>query len=264
MAADSGEILYGVHPVREAIEAGRREIDTLYLTRETAAPRLESIVAAAERRRIAVKTVRPEQLKGICRSDQHQGIAARVGRYPLVDLESILAATAQRRPSPHLLLLDSIVDPQNLGALVRTAVCAGMDGVVIPRDRSASPTPAVSRASAGALERVRLARVVNLVNALKTVKASGFWVVGLAREAGSSIFATDLTGPLALVVGGEEKGLRPLVRQHCDHLAAIPQAGSLDSLNASVAGAVAIYEAYRQRAAAGGANVNSDNQGDLP
>jgi 23S rRNA (guanosine2251-2'-O)-methyltransferase len=180
---------------------------------------------------------------------KHQRITAQVSRYPMVDLPALLAsAGAKTGPqAPFVLLLDNIIDPHNLGALIRTAHCAGMDGVVIPKDRAAGPTPTVASVSAGALEHIRLARVTNLANSIQYLRQQGVWVAGMAQGAAQSIFDADLTGPLAMVIGAEAKGLRPLVRQRCDLLLAIPQHGQVESLNASVAGGIAIYEAYRQR-----------------
>jgi len=137
-----------------------------------------------------------------------------------------------------------------LGALLRTALCAGVDGIVIPKDRSALPTPAVSKASAGALEHSSLARVTNMVNTIKHLKEKGLWILGLDRIAEQSVFSSDLKGSIALVVGGEAKGIRPLVKKHCDMLMSIPQSSRINSLNASAAGAVVMYEAFRQRSAA--------------
>ena len=144
-------------------------------------------------------------------------------------------------------MLDNIQDPQNLGAIIRTALCVGIHGVIVPKDRSASPTAAVSKASAGALEHIHLVRVTNLVHTIKHCKASGLWVMGLQKDAAQAIYAADLSGPIALVLGGEQKGIRRLVKKNCDFLVSIPQQGTLNSLNASVAAAVAMYEAFRQR-----------------
>jgi 23S rRNA (guanosine2251-2'-O)-methyltransferase len=146
-----------------------------------------------------------------------------------------------------LLMLDNIQDPQNLGAIIRTALCVGIHGVIVPKDRSAPPTPAVSRASCGALEHIRLVRVTNLVQTIKHCKNSGLWVLGLQKDAAQLIYASDLSGSIALVLGGEQKGIRRLVKKHCDFLVSIPQQGAFNSLNASVAAAVAMYEAFRQR-----------------
>jgi len=146
-----------------------------------------------------------------------------------------------------LLLLDNIVDPQNLGALIRTALCSGVNGIIIPNDRSAMPTPSVSKASAGALEHIKMACVTNLVNAVKELKGNGVWIAGLDRSSKQVLYDSDLTGHLGIIVGGEDKGVRPLVAKNCDFLISIPQTGPVNSLNASVAGAVVMYEALRQR-----------------
>ena len=148
-----------------------------------------------------------------------------------------------------MILLDGVTDPQNFGAMVRTALCAGAHGMVVTRDRAAPPSPAVAKASAGALEHLPLARVTNLVSALAQLKEAGLWITGLDRGGGQSVYETDLAGAAGIVIGSENKGLRPLVRKHCDTLAAIPQTGPLDSLNASVAAGIVIYEAVRQRRA---------------
>jgi 23S rRNA (guanosine2251-2'-O)-methyltransferase len=164
-----------------------------------------------------------------------------------VNFGDLLERIQDRSETPFLLLVDSIQDPRNLGALIRTAICAGIQAVVIPKDRAAGPLPSVSKASAGALEHMVVTRVTNLASAMDAIRKAGIWIAGLDINASTTIFASDLTGPLALVVGGEEKGLRPLVKKKCDQTVVIPQTGAIDSLNASVAGAVVLYEALRQR-----------------
>jgi 23S rRNA (guanosine2251-2'-O)-methyltransferase len=185
-----------------------------------------------------------DRLTALAGTEAHQGVAAVVGPYPVVPLQRL---TSGEKGPPLLLLLDGIQDPHNLGAIVRTALCAGAAGIVLPRDRSVGPTPAVSRVSAGALEHTALARVTNLARSIDSLKKAGFWIYGLVAAGGDSLFDCDLKGSLALVVGGEGKGLRRLVAERCDRIAAIPQRGPVGSLNASVAAAVALYEAYRQR-----------------
>ena len=241
------EILFGTHSVREAISAGRRRIDEIMYDQRKAGPRLKQLTAAAEERNIPVKKVSSGQLAALAASDYHQGVAARVSPYPYSGLDEILSAPGKAEKPDFLVLLDSIVDPHNLGAVLRTALCAGVDGVVIPKDRSAAATADVSRISAGALEHIRLARVTNLVRTAEMLKKKGLWIVGLTGGGREVFFDLDLAMPLAMIIGGEEKGLRPLLTRHCDFLAAIPMAGPLDSLNASAAAAVALYEVRRQR-----------------
>jgi 23S rRNA (guanosine2251-2'-O)-methyltransferase len=241
------EILYGFHPVYEALRADRRTFQEIYISKQTHAKRIERIRSAADRKNILLKEASPAKLQSIGGSVSHQGVIARVTAYPLADKADLLKRGSSSARSPFVLLLDQIVDPHNLGAIIRTALCAGIDGVIIPKDRSAYPTPAVSRISAGALEHMRVAQVNNMVRFIKTLKDQDVWIVGLDQDAGQPIYAADLTGAVGLVVGGEEKGIRPLVKRNCDFLISIPQSGPVGSLNASVAGAIAMYESYRQR-----------------
>jgi len=240
------EILYGIHPVLEALRARRRTFHELYVI-DQIPRRLQVILNLAEVMKIPVKMLQRLRLTATAGSEHHQGIAASVSAYPTQNLVDILNKTCSKEIGAFLLLLDNVLDPHNLGALVRTALCAGIDGIVIPQDRSASPTPAVSRASAGAMEHIALVRVNNLTNTIKRLKEQGIWVCGLDQHAARSVFSMDFKGPVAIVIGGEEKGIRPLVKKTCDVLIRIPQQGPVSSLNASVAGAVAVYEAFRQR-----------------
>ncbi|MFH0731229.1 MAG: 23S rRNA (guanosine(2251)-2'-O)-methyltransferase RlmB [Pseudomonadota bacterium] len=241
------EILYGYHPVREALRANRRKIQTIYLGRESSGNRCEEILTVAASNGIPVERVTADAMRSMTRTDHHQDLCARVSVYPVVAMEDLLDALPGGKAPPFFLVIDSVLDPQNLGALIRSALAVGVIGVLTPKDRSAPPTPVVSKASAGALEHIPLARVTNLSRALDALRQRGLWIFGLEGTADREIYGTDLTGPMALVVGGEEKGIRPLVKQHCDLLVSIPQYGPLDSLNASVAGAVALYEVLRQR-----------------
>lgn len=241
------EILYGFHPVYEALRAGRRTFREIYILKQTRNKRIEWIRAAAGRKDILLKDAGPETFQAITGAVSHQGICARVTAYTFADAAGLLKSVLSAARSPLLLLLDHIVDPHNLGAIIRTAACVGVEGIIIPKDRSAYPTPAVSRISAGAMEHMPLVQVNNMVNFVKTLKDQDFWIVGLDQNAGQSIYRSDLTGAIGLVIGGEEKGIRPLVKKNCDFLVSIPQSGPVASLNASVAGAIAIYESYRQR-----------------
>lgn len=239
------EILYGYHPVREALRAGRRKLLEICLPKGKSSPRLEELVSLAVAARVPIKQIPMGRIETMAGTQSHQGVCAIVGPYPWNDLSRLLKTT--KGVDPFLLLLDHVVDPHNLGALLRTAFCAGLDGVVITKDRSAQPTPAVSKASAGTMEHISLTRVTNMVSTMTTLKESGLWIAGLDKHKGKNIFVTDLTGPMALIIGSEEKGIRPLVKKHCDLMVAIPQIGDVDSLNASVAGGVVMYETYRQR-----------------
>ena len=241
------ELLYGIHPVLEALAAGRRRVYEIYLDKEKKSRRFAQIKSIAETRGILKKNIGSRDLKALADTIDHQGAAAVVSPYPLVTVQDILHTDRGKGAKNFVLMLDNIQDPQNLGAIIRTALCVGIHGVVVPKDRSASPTPAVSRASAGALEHMHLVRVTNLVQTIKHCKSLGLWVMGLQQNAAQSIYAADLSGSIAIVLGGEQKGIRRLVEKNCDFMVAIPQLGTLNSLNASAAGAVAMYEAFRQR-----------------
>jgi len=241
------EILYGTHPALEAIRAGRRTVFEVFVTRTASPGRHRQVLTRAESSGIPVNNVKPSAMKSLTGADSHQGIAARVGPYPFSEIDELVDPPEPNRQPPFILLLDGILDPHNLGAIIRTALCADISGIVIPKDRSAYPTPAVSKVSAGAMEHIRLARVVNMVRTLETLKEKGLWVLGMDSTADPTVFSSDLTGPTAIVIGGEDKGIRRLVRVHCDQLITIPQSGAVSSLNASVAGAIVMYEALRQR-----------------
>jgi len=236
--------LYGIHPVEEALLAGRRKILKIYMSNRRSS-RIAKIVDRAESSRIPVEVISADRLGSLAGTGAHQGVGAQTEGFPFSDPSLIMAAEG-----PDLVqVLDGLMDPRNVGALIRTALCVGVTGVILPKDRSVSITPAVSMASAGALEHIRLARVTNISSILKQLKSTGVWVAGLDPSAEQSIFEADLRIPLALVVGSEEKGIRPLVKKTCDFLVSISQQGRVDSLNVSVAVAVALYEAFRQRQA---------------
>jgi 23S rRNA (guanosine2251-2'-O)-methyltransferase len=239
------EILYGVHPVLEAIQAGRRRMVEIFFAESRDLKRNDFLLELAHERKIPVKIVAPGEIRAFAQSEKHQNVALRVSPYPYVPLD--LQGKSSPAKPPVILILDQIQDPQNLGAILRTALCAGVDQVIVPKDRAAGATPAVSRASAGALEHICMSQVTNLANIIHELKERGLWVFGLDRDGRSSIYSTDFTVPMALVIGGEGKGIRPLIKKSCDDLIFIPQVALLNSLNASVAGAVVLYEAFRQR-----------------
>jgi 23S rRNA (guanosine2251-2'-O)-methyltransferase len=240
------DILYGIHPVREAIAARGDRIRKIWVSRGVSSRGLRELVAEAEAAGVPVRSQERSRLEARAGTTAHQGVVAFLSPYAFADVETILAAARADEPAL-ILVLDGIQDPQNLGALIRSAYVCGAHGVVIPKDRAARPTAAVDKASAGALEHTRLAQVTNLSRTLDLCKKVGIWVVGLTMEAERPIFEVDLRLPTALVVGGEAGGIRPLVKRSCDWLAAIPQRGRLNSLNAAAAGAMALYEAMRQR-----------------
>jgi 23S rRNA (guanosine2251-2'-O)-methyltransferase len=243
------EILYGRQPVRETLRAGRRQVFKLLLAKGVKSTGIVSqILALAEQAGVPVQVVERQSLDGLGGEAHHQGLAAETSGYPYMDLGALLESARQSGEAPFLLLLDHVQDPQNLGSLLRTGEAAGVHGVVIPHRRAAGVTPAAVRASAGAAEHVRVAQVTNLVQAMERLKAEGVWLAGLEALHDAQLYdQANLTGPLGLVVGSEGQGLARLVRETCDFLIRLPLRGQVESLNAAVAGAVALYEVRRQR-----------------
>lgn len=240
----SDDILFGVNPVREALRGNRRAFE-LFVQTSGSDQRIAKLAAMAEERGIPVRRRERADLERLAGNSHHQGVVLRVAPFTYTDLDDFLANMAGE--TLFLLMLDGIQDPQNLGALIRSAACAGVQGVIIPKDRACGVTPVVEKASAGAVETLPVIQVTNLVQAMERLKQSSCWIYGLAGEAAGSVYQTDLKGNLALVVGSEGEGLRPLVRKQCDGLLAIPQYGGVSSLNASVAGGIVMFEAARQR-----------------
>jgi len=242
------EILYGVHSVEEALKAGRRKFDHVLVARERDDLRLERLVAALRQAGIRVRQESRDQLSVMAKTPAHQGIVAMVRPQEFLTIEDLYAPTSAG-PAAHrlLLALDGVEDPQNLGALLRVADGAGVDGVVLTERRSAPLSPVAVKASAGAAEHLRIARVVNLVRALEELKEKNIWVIGLDERGQTDYDKFDFTGDVVLVLGREGAGLHDLVRRTCDHLLRIPMAGGVSSLNVSAAGAVVLYEAFRQR-----------------
>lgn len=246
------ETLYGRNGVCESLRAGRRKHYKLMLAegvRQTAI--VDQIVSLAREAGVPVQRVERRQLDRLGRA-HHQGVALEASGYPYSSLDEILAGAESRGESPLLLLLDLLKDPRNVGSLMRTAEAAGVHGVVIQRRRAADVTPTVVHVSAGAVEHVRVAQVTNLVSAIGSLKERDAWVAGLeAVKEAQCYHEADLTGPLAVVVGSEGKGLRRLVRERCDFLLRIPMQGRVTSLNTSVAASIVLYEVLRQRKAKG-------------
>ena len=246
------ELLYGRQPVRETLRARRRQVFKLLLARGMKPTDiLDEIGILAREARIPIQEVDRQQFDKLGGELHHQGVAAEVSGYPYLELSDMLAAARAANEPPFLLLLDHIQDPQNLGSLLRSAGAVGVHGVVLPGRRATEVTPAAVRASAGAAERVRVALVPNLVQAMERLKADGVWLAGLEALPGAHLYTqAGLVGSLGLVVGSEGQGLSRLVRDNCDFLIRLPLYGQVESLNAAVAGAVALYEARRQRDAA--------------
>ena len=233
--------IYGINPVMEALQAGRV---TALRVADKSGTRLQQLLALAAQRGVAVRRVPVEALDRDARGGVHQGVVADAEDPRDYSLEELVRGA---RGPALLLVLDGIEDPQNLGAILRTADAAGVDGVVVQNRRSAALGGAAAKASAGAVAHTRLAEVVNIARTLDELKDLGVWTVGLAGEATTPYVSIDFTIPTALVLGAEGTGLRRLVREKCDFLVSIPMHGQLNSLNVSVAAGVALFEAVRQR-----------------
>ncbi|MBI2756158.1 MAG: 23S rRNA (guanosine(2251)-2'-O)-methyltransferase RlmB [Chloroflexi bacterium] len=241
------EYLYGRNPVAEMLQAGRRQVARLLLAEGAHGESIGSILAQARTRRIPQQVVARRELDRMV-GEHHQGIVAEVSPYPYADLDTLLDEADSRGEPPLLLLLDGLQDPQNFGTLMRTALASGVHGVVIPEHRAVGVTPAVSKASSGAVERLLVAQVTNLARTIGALKARNVWVYGLAADAPRDFWQPDWASPVAIVVGAEGSGLARLTRDTCDGLVRIPMAAeALESLNAATAGSLVVYEAFRQR-----------------
>jgi len=243
-------IIYGVNPIKEALSAEKTTIEKILVAKGVKGKASAKIISAAGRLGIPVERVSTAELDRVTGVSKHQGLTALMsGGYGYSSLEEILVAVKKSRDKGEralILVLDSIKDPGNLGSLIRTASCAGVIGVIIPRDRACPVTPAVAKASAGAVSHIRVARVTNLARSIRELKEFNIWTVALEADGKGNIYATDLSGDIAIVVGGEESGVRRLVREACDECAAIPIIGPVNSLNAAQAGGIALFEAMRQ------------------
>jgi 23S rRNA (guanosine2251-2'-O)-methyltransferase len=238
------EILYGLHPVEEALRSGTRKFDHICIARERQDARLEKLIQACRDAGVKMRLDTRDQLTKLARTEAHQGVVAIVRQRQFLELDDLLAGD---KPNRLFLALDGIEDPQNLGALLRTAEGAGVDGVIVTERRSAPLSPVAVKASAGAAEHIKMARVVNLVRTLEELKENNLWVIGLDERGSMDYDEFDYSVGCAVVLGREGAGLHDLVRRRCDHLLRIPMAGRIESLNVSAAGAVVLYEAARQR-----------------
>src|SRR5580658_7872257 len=240
------EVLYGLHPVEEAIRSGARRLDHVSIARERRDDRLEKVIQLCKSAGIRVTFDSRDQLTRLAKTDAHQGVLAVVRERQFLGIEDLMAPKEEGQYR-FFLALDGIEDPHNLGAILRTADGAGVDGVILPERRSAPITGTVAKTSAGASEHVRVARVTNLVRALEQMKQKHVWVLGLDERGTPDYTDYDFRSDCVLVLGREGAGLHDLVKKTCDYLLRIPMAGKVSSLNVSVAGAIVMYEAMRQR-----------------
>ncbi len=239
-------IIEGRNAVTEALRAGTA-IDKIYLLKGEGDSALGHIASAARERGIVVSHADRRKLDAMSRTHAHQGVIAVAAVREYASVEDILAAAKAKGEPPLVVICDELTDPHNLGAVIRTAECAGAHGVVIPKRRSAGLTAVVAKTSAGAVSHLPVARVANLASLLERLKKEGLWIFGAAAEAATPLYDADLKGPAAIVIGSEGSGMSRLVAERCDVLVSIPLRGKLNSLNASAAAAVLLYEAVRQR-----------------
>ncbi len=248
------DLVWGVHPVLEVLHNQPDRVVEIFVQKEKHGRVWQDIIETARRRSIKLTFVDRVQISGgsepISQPINHQGVVARTAPVPLVELDALLAvfkASAEKGEKPRLMACDSIQDPHNLGAIIRSAHAAGVDHLIVTRDRSAPLAGTAAKAAAGAMSRVQICQVTNLAETLKKIKAAGGWIFGAVKdEQAHSIYRTDFNLPACLVVGNEGSGLRPLVQRHCDVLVSIPMVGEIDSLNSSVAAAVILFEMLRQ------------------
>jgi len=237
-------LIYGINPVFEALQSGRCRIKEIWIAEGRHFKGLEGIISMAESKGVPIKRTERSQLDSLTKNAPHQGVVSSIDHVTYADLDAVLQRDTGE---PLLLVLDGIEDPRNLGALIRTAGACGVWGVIIPKDRAVGVTPAVAKSSAGAVFHIPVVRVTNITATLRKIKERGIWVAGAAAEARTDLFHHDLRMPLAVVIGGEGRGMRPLVKRECDLLLSIPMRGKVNSLNASVAGSIILYEVIRQR-----------------
>lgn len=239
-------LIFGKQPVLEALKS-EMPIEKVFILHSTHTDTAGKIRFMAKRKGVPVVEIDSEKLREMAPEEHTQGVVALVSSKSYVELEDMLDIARNRGEQPLLLILDEIEDPHNLGALIRTADCAGVHGVIIPKHHSASVNETVTKTSAGATAHVPVSRVTNIVQTIEGLKTHGLWIIGSEMNSKESLYDVDYRGPIALVIGNEGKGIRRLVKEKCDFLVKIPMYGKLDSLNASVSGALLMFEAARMR-----------------
>jgi 23S rRNA (guanosine2251-2'-O)-methyltransferase len=240
------EIICGINPVKEALR-GTRKIFELFIADGAADQRVGKLSELAGEKNIPVRRRSKSDITRLTGTDHHQGVALRIESFSYAELDDVLDSWKEKGTEAIVVVLDGIQDPHNLGALIRSAASAGAECVIIPRDRAVGVTATAEKVAAGAAETVPVAQVTNIAATLEQLKSAGFWIYGADEKSSQSLYRQKLTGNIALVIGGEGEGIRPLVRKKCDVIFSIPLAGGVGSLNASVAGGIAMFEAVRQR-----------------
>ncbi|WP_170005889.1 23S rRNA (guanosine(2251)-2'-O)-methyltransferase RlmB [Bacillus fonticola] len=237
--------IYGKNTVLEALRKNET-VDKVYVAEGAQRGTNQTIMNAAKDRGIRVEVV-PKQKLNAMTDIPHQGVAAQIAAYEYAELDDLFAVAQERGEDPFFLILDEVEDPHNLGSMLRTADCTGVHGIIIPKRRAVGLTATVAKASTGAIEHVKVARVTNIARTIEELQQSGVWIAGTDATGNTDFRQMDGTMPLALVIGSEGKGMSRLVREKCDFLISLPMTGHVTSLNASVAGALVMYEVYRKR-----------------
>lgn len=240
------DIIYGRNSIIEALETGRT-MDKILIQEGLRHTHIGLIRNLAKERGIVYQFVDKRKLDKMTDGENHQGVVALAAAHKYAELSDILAAAKAKNEPPFIIITDGITDPHNLGSIIRTANASGAHGVIIPKNRSVSLSSVVAKVSAGAVEYTPVARVTNIAQTIALLKKEGLWIAGTALEADDYCYQSDLTGPLGIVIGSEGEGMSRIVREHCDFLIKIPMLGRIESLNASVAAGVLMYEAVRQR-----------------
>ncbi len=244
------DLLVGRNAVFEALRA-ERPVDSVLIAKGNARGAIHRIIELCKKQKVVVKEVSPAKLDALCGGMNHQGVAAYTAAHTYSSVEDILQLAKEREEPPFLILCDDINDPHNLGAIIRTAECCGAHGVVIPKRGAVGLTAAVDKAASGALEYLPVARVPNLTSVIKELQKAGVWVYG-TDASGKTFYKTDLSGPIAIVIGSEGQGISRLVKETCDDTVSIPMHGKITSLNASVAAGIVLYEVAKTRLQVGG------------
>lgn len=245
----SEQFVFGMHAVSALLANPRRVIHRLFVSQERVDARLQDLIKKAEGANIPIESLNNQKMNQRFADCVHQGVVASASPLPDYNESDLLSLLESGKKPGLILILDGVTDPHNLGACLRSADAAGVDFVVIPKDKSASVTPTVSKVACGAAESVPIVRVTNLVRAMDLLKEQGVWIYGAAGEAKSSLYQVDCLSTIAIAMGAEGEGLRRLTREHCDGLFALPMLGTVDSLNVSVATGISLYEVVRQRGA---------------
>ena len=240
-------LIYGMHAVAAALQHEPDSIKTVWMEHARRDKRAQQIISLLKQHGIPLQRVERDELDHMTEGGKHQGIIAEARLQPALDEVALKTVLANLEVPPFLLILDGVQDPHNLGACLRTADAAGIHAVIAPRDKACGLTSTVRKVASGAAETMPFVQVTNLVRTMKSLQQDGIWIIGTDLAADTSLFDTDLTGPLALVLGAEEKGLRRLTREACDALVKLPMHGSVQSLNVSVSAGICLYEAVRQR-----------------